>query len=83
MPMDYPRLGKVPATKNHYVPLCEPKDGSNLVGIQHFVLKQVFPGINVSSRGVRKNTTPTKQIPPSPSSTRSLGNSSAPSTSSS
>ena len=46
MPMDYPRLGKVPATKNHYVPLCEPKDSSNLVGIQHFVLKHVSPGIN-------------------------------------
>ena len=83
MPMDYPRLGKVPATKNHYVPLCEPKDSSNLVGIQHFVLKQVSPGINVSSTEVIKNTPPIEQIPTSPSSTSFPGNSSAPSTSTS
>ena len=79
MPMDYPRLGKVPATKNHYVPLCEPKDSSNLVGIQHFVLKQVSPGINVSSTEVIKNTPPIEQIPTSPSSTSFPGNSPAPS----
>ena len=83
MPMDYPRLGKVPATKNHYVPLCEPKDSSNLVGLQYFVLKQVSPGINVSSTEVIKNTPPIEQIPASPSSTSFPGNSSAPSTSSS
>ena len=82
-PMDYPRLGKVPATKNHYVPLCEPKDSSNLAGIQHFVLKQVSLGINVNSTEVRKNTPPTEQTPQLPPSTSSLGNSSARSTSSS
>ena len=46
------------------------------MSIQHFFLKQVFPGINVSSTQARKNTLPTDQT--SPSLTSSVGNSSEP-----
>ncbi|XP_028419093.1 52 kDa repressor of the inhibitor of the protein kinase-like, partial [Dendronephthya gigantea] len=31
MPMDYSKLGKVPATKNHYVALCEAKESSSKI----------------------------------------------------
>jgi hypothetical protein len=70
--MNYPKLGKVPETKNHYVALCEAKySSSKMVGVQHFVMKQVSPGINVSLTEVRKITPPTTQTPPVLSSTSS------------
>ena len=82
--MNYSKLGKVPATKNHYVALCEAKDSSSkMVGVQHFVMKQVSPGINVGSTEVRKITPPTKQTPPPLSSTVGTSSASVPTRSSS
>ena len=84
MPMNYSKLAKVPATKNHYVALCEAKDSSiKMVGVQHFVMKQVSPGINVGSTEVRKITPPIKQTPPPLSSTVGTSSASVPTRSSS
>ncbi|XP_028413710.1 52 kDa repressor of the inhibitor of the protein kinase-like [Dendronephthya gigantea] len=77
MPMDYSKLGKVPATKNHYVALCEAKESSSKVGVRHFVMKKVSPGINISSTQVRNVTPPTKQTPPPLCSTVPVATSSA------
>jgi hypothetical protein len=54
-----------------------------MVGVQHFVMKQVSPGINVGSTEVRKITPPTKQTPPPLSSTVGTSSASVPTRSSS